>query len=136
MSSAVETATEIRPFHVDVPDEALDDLRRRIAATQWPEQETDQSQGVPLATMQKLARYLGRALRRLGRAGTVLRRDPSGLQVTALIGKFGAARTDRARHSRPLLTLTKGARMPRERGSFEKAPDAFADAILEVGVAK
>ena len=59
MSSTVETATEIRPFHVDVPDEALDDLRRRIAATHWPEQETvaDQSQGVPLATMQKLARY-------------------------------------------------------------------------------
>jgi pimeloyl-ACP methyl ester carboxylesterase len=57
MSSTVETATEIRPFHVEVPDEALDDLRRRIAATQWPEQETDQSQGVALATMQKLARY-------------------------------------------------------------------------------
>jgi pimeloyl-ACP methyl ester carboxylesterase len=52
-------ATTIRPFEVDVPEEALDDLRRRIAATQWPEQETvaDQSQGVPLATMQKLARY-------------------------------------------------------------------------------
>jgi hypothetical protein len=32
MSSTVETATEIRPFHVDVPEEALDDLRRRIAA--------------------------------------------------------------------------------------------------------
>ncbi|HEV8527718.1 MAG TPA: epoxide hydrolase N-terminal domain-containing protein, partial [Actinomycetes bacterium] len=57
MSSTVETAMEIRPFHVDVPDEALDDLRRRIVATQWPEQETDPSQGVPLATMQKLARY-------------------------------------------------------------------------------
>jgi hypothetical protein len=59
MSSTVETATDIRPFHVDIPDEALDDLRRRIAATQWPEQETvgDQSQGVPLATIQKLARY-------------------------------------------------------------------------------
>ena len=58
MSSTVESA-QIRPFHVDVPDEALDDLRRRIAATNWPEQETvaDQSQGVPLATMQKLARY-------------------------------------------------------------------------------
>jgi pimeloyl-ACP methyl ester carboxylesterase len=57
--SSTETATEIRRFHVDVPDEALDDLRRRIAATQWPERETvaDQSQGVPLATMQKLARY-------------------------------------------------------------------------------
>jgi pimeloyl-ACP methyl ester carboxylesterase len=59
MSSTVERATEIRSFHVDVPDEALDDLRRRIAATQWPERETvgDDSQGVPLAAMQKLARY-------------------------------------------------------------------------------
>jgi pimeloyl-ACP methyl ester carboxylesterase len=53
--------TEIRPFHVDVPEEQLEDLRRRIAATQWPEKETvpDQSQGVPLATIQKLARHWG-----------------------------------------------------------------------------
>src|SRR6266511_3606983 len=59
MSSAVGTATEIRPFHVDVSDEALDDLRRRIQATQWPERETvpDESQGLPLAPMQELARY-------------------------------------------------------------------------------
>ena len=59
MSSTVQSATEIRPFHVDIPEEALDDLRRRIKATQWPEEETvgDESQGVPLATMQKLARY-------------------------------------------------------------------------------
>jgi pimeloyl-ACP methyl ester carboxylesterase len=57
--STVETAIEIRPFHVDIPDEALDDLRGRIAATNWPEKETvaDQSQGVPLAMIQKLARY-------------------------------------------------------------------------------
>ncbi|HEV3282920.1 MAG TPA: epoxide hydrolase [Solirubrobacteraceae bacterium] len=49
----------IRAFDVDIPDEDLDDLRRRIAATRWPEQETvtDDSQGVPLATMQELARY-------------------------------------------------------------------------------
>ena len=49
----------IRPFHVSFPDEALSDLRRRIAATRWPERETvtDPSQGVQLATMQKLARY-------------------------------------------------------------------------------
>jgi pimeloyl-ACP methyl ester carboxylesterase len=59
MSSTIETATEIRPFRVDVPEEALEDLRRRIAATNWPEKETvaDQSQGVPLAMIQKLARY-------------------------------------------------------------------------------
>jgi pimeloyl-ACP methyl ester carboxylesterase len=61
MSSTVETASDIRPFHVDIPDEALEDLRRRIAATNWPEKETvaDASQGVPLATMQELARVWG-----------------------------------------------------------------------------
>jgi pimeloyl-ACP methyl ester carboxylesterase len=49
----------IRPFHINIPEEELVDLRRRIAATRWPEQETvtDQSQGVQLATMQKLADY-------------------------------------------------------------------------------
>jgi pimeloyl-ACP methyl ester carboxylesterase len=49
----------IRPFRIDVAEDALVDLRRRIAATRWPEKETvaDQSQGVQLATMQKLARY-------------------------------------------------------------------------------
>jgi pimeloyl-ACP methyl ester carboxylesterase len=56
---AEDTARAIRPFHVDVPDEALAEMRRRIAATVWPERETvpDTSQGVPLATMQELARY-------------------------------------------------------------------------------
>jgi pimeloyl-ACP methyl ester carboxylesterase len=52
--------TAIRPFHVnDVPEEELTELRRRINATRWPEQETvtDASQGVQLATIQKLARY-------------------------------------------------------------------------------
>jgi pimeloyl-ACP methyl ester carboxylesterase len=50
---------EIRPFKVEVPEDALDDLRRRIAATRWPEKETvtDLSQGVPSATMRELARY-------------------------------------------------------------------------------
>src|SRR5918911_3193193 len=61
MTQAETTTThhEVRPFRVDVPEEALVDLRRRIAATQWPEKETvaDQSQGVQLATMQELARY-------------------------------------------------------------------------------
>jgi pimeloyl-ACP methyl ester carboxylesterase len=57
--ATIESATEIRPFHVDVPEEELVDLRRRIAAMRWPERETvaDESQGVRLATMQELVRY-------------------------------------------------------------------------------
>jgi pimeloyl-ACP methyl ester carboxylesterase len=49
----------IRPFHVNVPEAELTELRRRINATRWPERElvTDISQGVQLATIQKLARY-------------------------------------------------------------------------------
>jgi hypothetical protein len=49
----------IRPFHVNFSDEALADLRRRVLATHWPDQETvgNTSQGVQLATMQKLAQY-------------------------------------------------------------------------------
>jgi len=51
--------TEIRSFRVDIPDEAIADLRRRIAATRWPSKElvADRSQGVQLATLQELARY-------------------------------------------------------------------------------
>jgi pimeloyl-ACP methyl ester carboxylesterase len=51
----------IRPFRVHVPQAAIVDLRRRIAATRWPDQETvtDQSQGVQLATMKDLVRYWG-----------------------------------------------------------------------------
>jgi pimeloyl-ACP methyl ester carboxylesterase len=54
-----ETSPEVRAFRIDVPEEELVDLRRRIAATSWPERETvtDESQGVQLATMQKLAHY-------------------------------------------------------------------------------
>ena len=53
------TADAIRPFNVSFPDEALDDLQRRIAATRWPDRElvNDPSQGVQLATIQKLAQY-------------------------------------------------------------------------------
>jgi pimeloyl-ACP methyl ester carboxylesterase len=59
MSSTVETATEIRPFHLEIPDAQIDDLRRRIAATRWPTRELvpDRSQGIQLATIQELARY-------------------------------------------------------------------------------
>jgi hypothetical protein len=56
---ADQTRSAIRPFRVDVPDEALAEMRRRIDTTRWPTRElvTDRSQGVQLATMQELARY-------------------------------------------------------------------------------
>ena len=58
LANVVEPAA-IRPFQVNVPEADLADLRRRIAATRLPEKETvgDFTQGVPLATVQKLARY-------------------------------------------------------------------------------
>jgi hypothetical protein len=59
MSTTVQSATEIRLFRVDIPEEKLAELRRRIAATRWPSKElsTDRSQGVQLAAIQELARY-------------------------------------------------------------------------------
>src|SRR5438876_12277783 len=59
MATTVQVATNIRPFHVDIPDEKLADLRRRIAATRWPSAElvTDSSQGVQSQMLQKLPRY-------------------------------------------------------------------------------
>jgi pimeloyl-ACP methyl ester carboxylesterase len=60
-ANGVLADTAIRPFVVDVPDADLDDLRRRIVATRWPDRETvdDQSQGAPLAKLQPLVRYWG-----------------------------------------------------------------------------
>src|ERR687889_1254322 len=59
MTRPVEEGVEVRPFRIDVPEEDLDDLRRRIAATRWPSKELveDRSQGVQLVTLQELARY-------------------------------------------------------------------------------
>jgi pimeloyl-ACP methyl ester carboxylesterase len=59
MSTTVETAIDIRPFHVEIPEEELAEMRGRIAATRWPSKElvADRSQGVQLETLQKLARY-------------------------------------------------------------------------------
>jgi len=59
--STTTTQSAIRPFNINVPEEELVELRRRILATRWPDKETvaDPSQGVQLATMQKLARYWG-----------------------------------------------------------------------------
>ena len=58
---ATSEANAIRPFVIEFPEEALVDLRQRVAATKWPERETvaDQSQGVQLTTVQELARYWG-----------------------------------------------------------------------------
>jgi pimeloyl-ACP methyl ester carboxylesterase len=57
--STVETATEIQTFHVDIPQDGIDDLRRRIEAARWPSKELvdDRSQGVQLATLKALADY-------------------------------------------------------------------------------
>src|SRR4051795_6734319 len=59
MSTTAQTGTDIRPFHVDTPEEKLAELSRRISATRWPSRElvTDRSQGVQLATIQELATY-------------------------------------------------------------------------------
>jgi pimeloyl-ACP methyl ester carboxylesterase len=59
MMSSMPATDEIRAFRVEMPDEAIADLRRRIAATRWPSRELvdDRSQGVQLATVQELARY-------------------------------------------------------------------------------
>jgi pimeloyl-ACP methyl ester carboxylesterase len=60
LSTTGRAATEdnsIRPFRINIPEAELADLRRRVAATRWPDRETDQSQGVRLATIQQLARY-------------------------------------------------------------------------------
>ncbi len=60
-AEAQEPSTAIRPFRSKVPDSVLVDLRRRVKATRWPEKETvsDRSQGVPLASIQALARHWG-----------------------------------------------------------------------------
>ena len=59
MGTDAETATGVRPFQVEIPEEQLAELRRRIEATRWPSRELaeDRSQGVQLATMHALARY-------------------------------------------------------------------------------
>jgi len=59
VTTAVETATDVQPFRVEIPEEKIDDLRRRIAATRWPTKElvADRSQGVQLDALQALARY-------------------------------------------------------------------------------
>jgi pimeloyl-ACP methyl ester carboxylesterase len=59
MTSTIETASETQPFRLEIPEEQMADLRRRIAATRWPSKELvpDRSQGVQLAMLRELARY-------------------------------------------------------------------------------
>jgi pimeloyl-ACP methyl ester carboxylesterase len=59
IATTAETGTDVRPFQLEIPEEELAELRRRIEATRWPSKElvADRSQGVQLATMQELARY-------------------------------------------------------------------------------
>jgi pimeloyl-ACP methyl ester carboxylesterase len=57
MAVQASAATEIRPFQVEIHEEQIDDLRRRIATTRWPSRELDDSQGVHLKMLQALARY-------------------------------------------------------------------------------
>src|SRR5215211_3061226 len=59
MTTPVREETAVSPFHVELPEEELVELRRRIAAIRWPSKELVEarSQGVQLATMQELARY-------------------------------------------------------------------------------
>jgi len=59
--ASAATTDAIRPFRIDVPEEDLVDLRRRVVATRWPDRETvaDQSQGAQLAKVQELVRYWG-----------------------------------------------------------------------------
>jgi hypothetical protein len=83
LGAAVED-TAVRPFHIDVPEEALVDLRRRIASTRWPERETvdDFSQGVQLAKIQELVRYWGTDYdwRKVEAKLFLMRRELSGLR--------------------------------------------------------
>jgi pimeloyl-ACP methyl ester carboxylesterase len=59
MTSTIETASETQPFRLEIPEEQMADLPRRIAATRWPSKELvpDRSQGVQLAMLRELARY-------------------------------------------------------------------------------
>jgi pimeloyl-ACP methyl ester carboxylesterase len=59
MTTTVSEAVAVRPFHVDVPSEELDELRRRVATTRWPDRETvaDRSQGVQLEKLRPLVEY-------------------------------------------------------------------------------
>jgi epoxide hydrolase-like protein len=68
---ATESDAVVRPFQVHVPDATLVDLRRRLAATRWPDRETvsDSSQGAQLEKLQKLVRYWGSGYEQVEKGG-------------------------------------------------------------------
>src|ERR671923_266644 len=109
MSTTDDTATDIRSFQIEIPEEQVDDLRRRIAATRWPSKELveDRSQGVQLATLQALAGYwtteygfssepaeLGWESGRIARAWTELMDRLGYIRFAAQGGDVGALVTD------------------------------------------
>ena len=61
MNGVVEAGVEVRPFELTIPEERIEELRRRIAETRWPSEELvpDRSQGVQLTPLRELARYWG-----------------------------------------------------------------------------
>jgi hypothetical protein len=75
MSTTGDTATEMRSFQIEIPQEQIDDLRRRIAATRWPTKELveDRSQGVQLATLRELRPLLDDRIRLAHVRGTTER---------------------------------------------------------------
>jgi len=59
MTTKVEHDIDVRQFRVDIPEDTIVDLRRRLVTTRWPDRETvdEASQGVPLARLRELVRY-------------------------------------------------------------------------------
>ena len=94
--------TSIRPFaKIHMPQEAIQELRRRIAATRWPEKETvaDQSQGVPLATMQEPRALLGDRLR-LAKGGSEAERLSRNSSPTSTGSTFTSSTSGRGTKTR------------------------------------
>jgi hypothetical protein len=131
--STIETETEIRPFTVEIPEQQLDDLRRRIEATRFPSKELveDRSQGVQLATIQELATYWGTEydwrkvearLNALPQFTTDYRRSAGNLAISASLLAAGSFRVACALSCLLLvgaILATSSARcLPRSASSF------------------
>ena len=142
-TSATQAAgkTTIRPFQVNVPEAELTELRRRINSTRWPDRETvtDESQGVPLATIQELAHNWATRYDRRKREAklnvlpqfitTIGSADAQSSKTNTERGKLGYSKNYRDKFSgkyshRELNGI--GHNVPQE------APQAFAQAIINV----